>query len=153
MILCGECLFSGTQSSGAIAGQDMSSFTVTTNASTNYYTVNDGVEQQWLGKTVYWFAVVTEAITGTTSTVDFRLQTDDNTSFSSAATFDSTGAIAEATLVAGYRFFRPLPLTGCEEYLRVGYVVANNALSDGTVISGLTLDPTAWTSFANSYTV
>jgi hypothetical protein len=68
------------------------------------------------------------------ATVQFKLETDDNASFSSATTLWDSGAIGKATLVQGYRptgqAGLPLP-SGCERYLRVTYTIATAALTAG----------------------
>lgn len=66
------------------------------------------------------------------STVEFKLQCDDNTSFTSAKNLWTSGAIAKASLVAGY-FCKVRVPPGAERYLR-GYVTVS--VSAGTNVDG-----------------
>jgi hypothetical protein len=68
------------------------------------------------------------------------VQTDDNTSFSSAATILETEAIAAATLVAGYVFnIDSIPLKASERYIRLYYTVAGSDATAGNVQAGITM--------------
>lgn len=72
------------------------------------------------------FLVDTTATTADSGTVTFSIQTDDNSSFSSATTLAATGAIAAATLTAGYKPLVVVVPQGCERYIRGYYTLANN---------------------------
>jgi hypothetical protein len=65
------------------------------------------------------------------ATVQFQLQSDDNTSFSSPTVVLETDAIPKATLVAGYQFFMPIPQTFNEQYLNMHFNVATGPLTAG----------------------
>lgn len=100
-------------------------------ASTDYYDqgaagdlgVSDGLH--------LCITVTETAASAGATTVQFKLQCDDNTSFSSAKTVSMSDAIAKATLVAGYQLFMPIPVGLDERYLRVYYDVAVANLSAG----------------------
>lgn len=59
-------------------------------------------------------------------TLDVKLQCDDNSSFSSAKDVSAHGQLAEATLVAGYQFYMPLPIGLDERYVRPYYTVGGS---------------------------
>lgn len=65
------------------------------------------------------------------ATVQFQLQCDDNTSFSSAKTVIQTDAIPKATLVAGYQIYLPIPPGLDERYFRLYYNVGTADLTAG----------------------
>jgi hypothetical protein len=71
------------------------------------------------GETLYVVArCSTTATSGGSATVLISLQTDDNTSFSSATTIYLGTAIAVASVVAGYTFWKIRLPFGCERYIR-----------------------------------
>ena len=77
--------------------------------------------------------LVTEAFTAAgAATLTISLQTDDNSSFSSATEVTLTSAIPKATLVAGYRFKVRLPLD-LEQYYRLNYTVATGPFTAGKI--------------------
>lgn len=100
-------------------------------ASTNY--IDLGVARD-IGNSEEMFLMVhvTEAATASGSaTVNFSLECDDNSSFSSAKTVYDSGAVAKATLVLNYQFFIPIP-PGCDErYVRLYYTVGTGPLTAG----------------------
>lgn len=76
---------------------------------------------------------VTEAFATLTS-LKVAVQTDDNTSFSSAATVLETEAIALATLTAGYVFnIQWIPRDTDERYVRLYFTVAGSNATGGKV--------------------
>jgi hypothetical protein len=77
------------------------------------------------------------AVSGGASTVTVDLETDDNSSFSSATTLATTGAIAKATLVAGYQMKIHYMPRGAERYIRLNYTVATANLTAGAVTAGI----------------
>ena len=77
------------------------------------------------------------AVSGGASTVTVDLETDDNSSFSSATTLATTGAIAKATLVAGYQMKIYYMPRGAERYIRLNYTVAIANLTAGAVTAGI----------------
>lgn len=74
---------------------------------------------------------VTESFVGATS-VEIKVQTDDNDSFSSPTTLATTGAIANDTLKAGYVAPIIFVPRGNERYMRLYYDVT---VADGGSIS------------------
>lgn len=66
-----------------------------------------------------------------TLTVD--LETDDNSSFSSATNLWTSGAIGKATLVAGYKFLIHYMPRANEQYLRLNYTVATGPMTAGKI--------------------
>lgn len=75
----------------------------------------------------------TETFTGTSVTsVEIKVQTDDNESFSSPTTLATTGAVPAASLVAGYVAPINFVPKGNEGYMRLYYDVT---LGDGGSIS------------------
>ena len=96
-------------------------------------------------------ASVATAFSGGTS-VQFVLQTDDNTGFSSATTLFMTGAIAVASLTAGAVVADvPVPST-TERYLRVNYVVVGTPTA-GAVDAFLALDTPNQVTYPDAVTV
>lgn len=82
---------------------------------------------------------VTEAFATATS-VKVAVQTDDNSSFSSAATVLETEAIPIATLIAGYVFnIDSFPLKTNERYVRLYYTVAGSDATTGKITAGVTM--------------
>jgi hypothetical protein len=73
------------------------------------------------------------------ATVTFKVETDDNSSFSSATTLLDTGALAKATLVDGYNVIKMRVPANCEQYLRVTYT-ASAALDTGKIDALLVMD-------------
>ena len=60
---------------------------------------------------------------GDAAVMDFVIQTDDNTSFSSATTIATLPQKAQAALTAGDKFLLQLPKSGVERYIRGYYTV------------------------------
>lgn len=101
-------------------------------ATTNYYDASAARDLGIHDGPLQVVITCTETVTsGGASTVQFQLQCDDNTSFSSAKTVVQTDAIAKATLVAGYQLFLPVPIGLDERYLQVYFNVATADLTAG----------------------
>lgn len=84
--------------------------------------------------------IQTTAAFATLTSLKVAVQTDDNTSFSSATTVLETEAIAAATLVAGYVFnIDSIPLQTTERYIRLYYTVAGSNATTGTIWAGVTM--------------
>ena len=109
--------------------------TVATHASTNYIDMQAAASN--LSSDLELIIRVNTACTSTGSaTVLATVESDDNTSFSSALALAATGAVAVASLSAGYEFLRlRLPVKGTadtlERYLRVTYTIGSVALTAG----------------------
>lgn len=97
------------------------------------------------------FCFVGTAVTAAgAATLTITLETDDNTSFSSATTLYTTTAIPKATLVAGYNALAGVKIPeGCERYLRLNYTVATGPLTAGTFTAGLTLAGQSFRAYQN----
>ncbi len=106
------------------------------------------------GHQLFLHIQIDQVVAGTSSTIEFRLRSD-----SVAAIHDSTstghwtsGAIAEATLVAGYHLVIPLPIEppAYEQYIGLQAIVGTATTSTGTYSAFLTLDPHGWKSYADA---
>ncbi len=74
------------------------------------------------------------------TSLNVKIETDDNAGFSSAAVLAQTGEIALAKLKTGYIFaIQSLP-RGNEQYLRLSYDVTGTAPTTGKVTAGLVAD-------------
>lgn len=89
------------------------------------------------------FLVVTCDVTaesGGATTLDLALETDDNSSFSSATKLAEKTGIAKATCVAGAELWKiPVP-PGAERYMRVKYTVNTANFSAGKFSAFLVKD-------------
>lgn len=97
------------------------------------------------GQPIYLVIQVDTTVAGTSSTVEFKLASDAAAAIAtdgSATVHYASGAIAEATLVAGYQIGPiALPQGSYERYLGVQADVGTANLSAGAVSAFLTLDP------------
>jgi hypothetical protein len=73
------------------------------------------------------------------ATVTFSIETDDNSSFSSATTVATTPAIGKAELVAGYRAVLNIVPEKLERYVQIRYTVATGPLTAGAFTAGITM--------------
>lgn len=107
--------------------------TAAATASTNVYdTRGPAPADIGKGEELWLVASVSESVTATGSaTVTFAVQTDDNESFTTAATLYTTSAIGKATLVAGYRIFAIKLPVNCERYIRALITPAVDDLATG----------------------
>lgn len=126
-------------------------------ASTDYIDLG-AVRNIGVGENIYLFIQVTVAFTdtGSDSTVTPVLQTDDNTSFSSAATIRTFDTLAALTPAGTKRMYRLEPFTDAgiyERYIRLSYTVANGNLTTGSISAYLTEDVQAWRAYASGYTI
>lgn len=101
------------------------------------------------GRPVYWVVqVATTATSGGSATGNIILASDAQAAIAtdgSATVHAQTGAIAVATLVAGYRRVIPLPVDKLyERYLGTLQTTAVAAFTAGAIDSFLTLDPAGW---------
>lgn len=138
MILDSQNLFSDGQAVTASA------------ASTNYIDLGAGGTPyegasalgRAIGKGVPIALMVQVSVTfATLTSLAVSVETDDNTSFSSATTVVTTPAIGVASLVAGYRFpLEVLPHGINERYLRLYYTVAGSNATAGAIDAGLVAD-------------
>jgi len=80
------------------------------------------------------------ASAGGTATLNVDLQTDDNEDFDHATTLWSVDGIAEADLVAGYRFNLPDIPENTERYVRLYFVVGTEDFTSGNIDAGIVAD-------------
>lgn len=130
MILDTQTRFSDAQSIAAAAG---------TVASTNYYDTG-ATADVGVGQEEYIVVTVGTAVVGAGASVQFVLQSDDNTSFSSPNTFPLTAAVAVASLTANSTQVRARLPIGLERYIRVAYIISGATTTAGTATAYLTND-------------
>jgi hypothetical protein len=130
MILDKNMLFSDAQAETTVAAH----------ASDSYIDIVKAGDAE---KELYLVIRVNTAVTsGGAATVQFKLETDDNSSFSSAATVWDSGAIAKATLVQGYTVvMMRIPKNKLERYTRVTYTIGTAVLTAGAFDAYLTMTP------------
>ena len=105
------------------------------------------------GQPLMFEALVTEAFAGATS-VEVQLVGADNGALATnPVVIESSGAIAVADLVAGYRFAGTVNLHEPKRYIGFKYVVADGPATGGKVTSFINLDVNAYTSYAAGYEV
>ncbi|MCP4372968.1 MAG: hypothetical protein GY797_33405 [Deltaproteobacteria bacterium] len=93
-----------------------------------------------LGKQLWLDVRVKTSFTaGGSATMTIALQTDDNSSFSSATTLWSVVTVAVASLVAGLKYRIPIPF-GAERYLRMNYTVATGPMTAGAIDAAIVHD-------------
>lgn len=105
-----------------------------------------------LGATDAWFVVkIQDAVTSNSAvTCTFRLISDAQTALTPATATEhfSTGAIAKATLVAGYKVCAvKLPAGTYERFLGVTVSTSGGTLLTGTMNAYLTLDEPNWKAY------
>lgn len=96
------------------------------------------------GEPMYLVIQIDTTVTGTSSTIEFRLRSDAVEAIHATTSTGhfTTGAIAEATLVAGYTLVIPLPLepNAYERFLGIQAIVGTATTDAGTFSAFLTLD-------------
>jgi hypothetical protein len=104
------------------------------------------------GQPVYLVIQVDTAFAGASGTVAFDLVSDSAAALTtSKTTHVSTGAIAVATLVAGYTKVIALPNEAVyERYLGLWETVATTNMSAGKINAFLTLDAARWVAAADA---
>ena len=127
---------------------------LTTEAGTDYIDLGSN-RNLGVGEPLYVFAIVTTAFTdaSSNSTMTLTLETDDNTSFSSATTAQTLGTFAALSAIGTRLVARLQPDVIIERYLRMKYTVANGDLSTGKFVAGLTHNIQAYTSYADNITI
>ena len=144
MILDAELEFSSAQAVTAAA------------ASTNYYDMG-AVCGIGVGEEIYIRVgvVTTMDDSGDDSTLAVTLETDDNTSFSSAATVATLVTIPAVT-VAGTEYYIKVPIgttVPYERYIRLYYTPANGNLSAGAFDAHIVKDIQKYTDYASGYSI
>lgn len=123
-------------------------------ASTNYLDLG-AIRNLGVGENLYVVVVCTVAMTdaSSNSTCTVTIESDDNTSFSSAVARQTVGAFA-AVSAAGTRIVARLaPDVINERYIRLKYTMANGDLTTGSFKAFLTHDIDAYTSYADAITI
>jgi len=141
MILDMQTMFSGsTAADGSLTGQ---AITVTA-ASTNI--LDTGVnKEKGRGTPIPLLVQVTTTFTaGGAATLQAVLQCDGDVAFGSANTLWDSGAIAVATLVAGYRFLidkipEHVAAKADSRYFRFNYTVATGPMTAGNLVAGIVM--------------
>jgi Bbp16 len=81
------------------------------------------------------------AATGGAATVDFAVITSASSTLGSAVTIYDFGAIAKATLVAGYRLIAALPrTTAWLQYVGLQFTIATNNITSGQAVAWVAPD-------------
>lgn len=155
MYLDTNLLFSNDQSLAMSAGNDFATYSVdlwkglTTMPGIPGYTeaaATRPLGDLFAGGLCRLFAQITTAADSTEEDATMQIAvvsaTDAALSGSGSLTvLASTAAIAEATLVAGYRFLMPaIPFPVVQRYLGLRYVIGTHALTSGNITAGLVLD-------------
>lgn len=94
------------------------------------------------GRPLWLYILVTETFdtAGEAGTCAFSLESDDNTDLSSATEHWNSGAIAEATLVAGYEIKVQVPIGEYQRYVGIRATVASGPFTAGKYIAALVND-------------
>lgn len=142
MYLDAENLFSDAQALTATA------------ASTNSIDLQ-AIRNMGVGQDIYVIISVDVAFTdsGSDSTMAVTIETDDNSSFSSATTAQTIGTFAALSAVGSRLIAKLQPDLINERYVRLKYTAANGNLTTGSVTAALFLDAQAYTSYADNITI
>lgn len=144
MILDTQTRFSAAQTVAAAAGDVVSTNYLDTGAAQDE---GIGEYDQLVVRTV---AAVTS---GGAATIQFVLQTDDNSAFSSPKEFPLTGELALSALTANTtQYVGKLP-NGLERYMRVVYRIGTATTTGGTADAFLVKDAQAYQFGANGFKV
>jgi hypothetical protein len=84
------------------------------------------------------------------ATVNFKLETDDAEDFSASVLLAFSGAIAKASLVAGFDAWRLALPIGAKRYGRLYYEVGTGPLTAGKFTAALVKDLDAWRAYRPS---
>jgi hypothetical protein len=110
--------------------------TVTAHASTDVLDLKTAADI--LANELMLVVTVNEAVTSDgAATVAFAFETSDVENFASYDTLINTGAVAKATLVAGYYAIRAKVGVGLKRYCRVKYTIGTAALTAGKFSAAL----------------
>lgn len=108
-----------------------------------------------VGENLYLVVCVTVAFTDSSSdsTIQVDIETDDNSSFSSAVARQRVGIFAALSAIGTRLVARLAPDVLNERYLRVYYTAANGSLTTGSFDAFIVKDIDAVSYYANGYTV
>lgn len=106
------------------------------------------------GEGMYLVVTVKTTVTsGGSATVDFRFVTDSSSSIGSPVTLVSSGAIAKATLVAGYQIKLKLPNAAYKRYVAVNANIGTAVLTAGAFEAELVKDLSSNTKYAGGFSI
>lgn len=107
------------------------------------------------GENLYVMIVCDVAMTdtGSNSTLAVTLETDDNSSFSSATTVQTIGTFAATSAIGTKLIARLQPSTAYERYIRLYYTTANGDLSAGSFTAFLVKDVGNYKAYADNITI
>jgi uncharacterized protein YdbL (DUF1318 family) len=125
-----------------------------TAASTNLIDLG-AIRNMGVGENLYLVVVCTTAMTdaGSDSTLAVTVETDDNSSFSSATTTQTIGTFAAVSAAGTKLVARIQPDQMNERYVRLKYTPANGNLTTGSFTAFITHDIDAYTSYADGITI
>lgn len=83
---------------------------------------------------------ITESIAGSSSTVQFQLETDDDNAWTGSTVIAQTTALAEAAMTAGSEPIKIAVPANADRYLRLNFIVGTAALTTGIIDAFLTID-------------
>lgn len=131
-------------------GQDQA---VTASAASTDYIDLGSARDVGNGEPLEVLVLVTESATAAgAATVQVAVQTDDNSSFSSATNLVLSDAIPKASLTAGTEVLRVKVPHGTERYLRLYFTVGTGPLTAGKFTSGLVPLRQANIAYASGFT-
>lgn len=115
----------------------------------------DNVRDVGAGRQAYLVIQIDTAISGTSSTINFRLRSDSTAAIhaTTSTAHVETGAIAEAVLVAGHQISIALPAEGntYEQFLGVQAIIGTATITVGTCSCFITFDPPSkWKAYADA---
>lgn len=107
------------------------------------------------GENLYVMIVCDVAMTdgSSDSTLAVTLETDDNSSFSSATTVQTIGTFAALSAIGAKLIARLQPSTAYERYIRLYYTPANGNLSTGSFTAFLVKDVGNYKAYADNITI
>lgn len=128
-----------------------------TAASTNYIDLaplTGTARNIGVGDDLYIHINIDVALTdsGSDSTVAITLETDDNTSFSSATTLATVASVA-ATAAAGTSYIYKIASAAFERYIQLRYTVSGGNLTTGSFTAGIVKDAQQYTSYADNIVI
>ena len=130
MLLDALCEFSKDQEETTVAAHD----------STNIVDFNSAARDVGKGEPVrVKISIGDTAVAGTSSTVQFQVVTATDEAFTSPVVLYDSGAIAEATLVAGYNVYDGVLPVGTLQYLKIVYTIGTAVLTAGKFNANLAL--------------
>lgn len=121
-------------------------------ASTDYVDLQDANRDIGVGEPLRVVITCDESATsgGGSATVTFALQCDEDVAFGSVKTLWASSAIAQATLVAGYKVADFAIPAGVERYNRIYYTVGSGPLTAGKFTVSIVKDSQNFKSYPDA---